>query len=216
MKWNNRIVGYGTESPDQLMANPRNHRIHPKRQQDALGGSLETLGYISPVIVNKTTGNMVDGHLRVVMALREDQPEIPVIYVELSEAEEAQALLSLDPIAAMAANDSQKVLELIGMVETENENVKNYIQDLQEEHDKESENIEVLLDQAIQLEPAKEYIVVMCENGEEFEKLREIFNLQEVRRGGYRAGSPFDATGVQRVIHADKMLEVLSAYSNPK
>lgn len=69
--WQNRIIGYGEESPDQLLANPHNHRIHPKRQQQALKGSLDTLGYIQTVIVNKTTGHIVDGHLRVEMALRQ-------------------------------------------------------------------------------------------------------------------------------------------------
>ena len=34
--WVNRIVGTGEEAPDQLLANPRNWRVHPKAQQDAL------------------------------------------------------------------------------------------------------------------------------------------------------------------------------------
>src|SRR6266704_2927845 len=42
-KWRNRIVGHGEEDPEQLLANPKNWRIHPKNQQDALvqnqGGS---------------------------------------------------------------------------------------------------------------------------------------------------------------------------------
>ena len=33
--WRNRIVGHGEEAPDQLLANPKNWRIHPKAQQDA-------------------------------------------------------------------------------------------------------------------------------------------------------------------------------------
>lgn len=128
-EWKNRIVGYGEESPDQLLANPRNHRIHPKRQQDALSGSLDTLGYIQTVIVNKNTGHIVDGHLRVTMALREGQLSIPVTYVELTEAEEAQALLSLDPIAAMAANDRDKIDELLKMVNTDNAEVMKHLSD---------------------------------------------------------------------------------------
>ena len=132
--WQNRIVGYGEESPDQLLANPHNHRIHPKRQQDALSGSLETLGVIQTVIVNKATGHIVDGHLRVTMALREGQTSIPVTYVELTEAEEAQALLSLDPIAAMAANDRDKVDELLRMVNTDNEQVMKHLADFASEN----------------------------------------------------------------------------------
>ena len=128
--WKNRIIGYGEEAPDQLLANPHNHRTHPKRQQDALSGSLDTLGYIQTVIVNKSTGHIVDGHLRVTMALREGQSIIPVTYVDLTPEEEAQALLSLDPIAAMAATDADKVDELLRMVNTDNEQVMKHLQDL--------------------------------------------------------------------------------------
>ncbi len=28
--WENRIIGSGTENPDQLLANPSNWRIHPQ------------------------------------------------------------------------------------------------------------------------------------------------------------------------------------------
>lgn len=132
--WKNRIVGHGEESPDQLLASPFNHRIHPKRQQDALSGSLETLGLIQTVIVNKFTGHIVDGHLRVTMALREGQPLIPVTYVELTAEEEAQALLSLDPIAAMAASDRDKVDELLRMVNTDNEQVMKHLADFAAEN----------------------------------------------------------------------------------
>lgn len=51
--WHNRIVGTGEESPDQLLANPRNFRIHPKHQQDALEGVLNEVGWVDDVIVNR-------------------------------------------------------------------------------------------------------------------------------------------------------------------
>ena len=44
MTWQNRIVGYGEEPPDQLLANPRNWRTHPASQTDALAGVLRTCG----------------------------------------------------------------------------------------------------------------------------------------------------------------------------
>jgi hypothetical protein len=39
-RWRSRIVGHGDEDPEQLLANPRNWRIHAKNQQDALIGVL--------------------------------------------------------------------------------------------------------------------------------------------------------------------------------
>ena len=154
--WQNRIIGYGEESPDQLLANPHNHRIHPKRQQQALKGSLDTLGYIQTVIVNKITGHIVDGHLRVEMALRNDQKSIPVTYVELTEAEEAQALLSIDPIAAMATTDANKVEELLNLIQTDNADVMKHLADFAEENkldwgEKEQVDAEPEIDRAEEL-----------------------------------------------------------------
>lgn len=75
-EWRNRIVEYGQEAPDQLLANPANWRIHPKSQQDALAGVLDQVGWVQTVIVNRQTGHVVDGHLRVSLAISRNEPSI--------------------------------------------------------------------------------------------------------------------------------------------
>lgn len=122
--WRNRIVGYGTEAPDQLVANPANWRIHPQTQTDALGGVLREVGIVQNVIVNQTTGFVVDGHARIMLALRSGQPTIPVTYVELTEAEEALILATLDPISAMAGADSAALGQLLDAIETDDDAVR--------------------------------------------------------------------------------------------
>jgi ParB-like chromosome segregation protein Spo0J len=106
-QWRNRIIGYGTEKPDQLLANPNNYRIHPKNQQDALSGVLENIGVVQNILVNRRTGFVVDGHLRVSMALSAGQAELPVTYVDLTDEEEAAILATYDPLSAMAAKDDE-------------------------------------------------------------------------------------------------------------
>lgn len=116
--WQNRITGYGEEAPDQLLANPRNWRTHPASQTDALAGVLREVGLVQNVIVNQTTGFVVDGHARIALALRDGQPTIPVTYVALDEAEEALILASLDPLAALAGADAAKLDDLLRDVST--------------------------------------------------------------------------------------------------
>ena len=116
--WRNRIVGTGEEAPDQLLANPANWRIHPKPQQDALGDALDDIGWIQQVVVNRQSGHLIDGHLRVSLAMRNNEQTVPVLYVDLDDREEALALATLDPIAAMAAADKQKLDELLRDVDT--------------------------------------------------------------------------------------------------
>jgi len=116
--WQNKIIGHGDEPPDQLLANPGNWRIHPKAQQDALAGAIAEVGYIRSVTVNKRTGHVIDGHLRVALAMRQGVKSIPVEYVDLTEAEEAEALATLDPLAAMAAADKEKLDDLLQSVKS--------------------------------------------------------------------------------------------------
>lgn len=117
--WRNRIVGGGEQPASQFMANPANARIHPKQQQQALIGSLNEIGWIQNVIVNKTTGNVVDGHARIAEALKMgDETPVPYVEVELSEDEEKLALATLDPISAMAAYDKAQLDTLLRDVNT--------------------------------------------------------------------------------------------------
>lgn len=118
-RWKNRIVGSGEMPAAKFAANPLNARTHPKLQQAALVGSLTELGWIQNVIVNKTTGNVVDGHARIVEALKlgGDTP-VPYVEVELSEAEERLALATLDPISAMAGYDKAQLDALLRDVNT--------------------------------------------------------------------------------------------------
>lgn len=115
-EWLNRIVGEGVEAPDQLMANPGNWRIHPGSQQETLTSTLARIGWIQRVIVNRTTGNVIDGHLRVSLAISEGVKEVPVVYVELSPEDEAIALATFDPIGAMAVADREALDALLSEI----------------------------------------------------------------------------------------------------
>jgi DNA modification methylase len=128
--WRNRIVDHGEEAPDQLLANPKNWRIHPKAQQDALSGVLDEVGWVQEVIVNKTTGHVVDGHLRVSLAISRQEPTIPVKYVELTPEEEALVLVTLDPLAGMAATAKDALETLLADVQPGSDAVTALLEDV--------------------------------------------------------------------------------------
>jgi ParB-like chromosome segregation protein Spo0J len=130
--YKNRIIGSGEESLDNILFNPRNWRIHPLSQQDALKGVLEEVGWVQQVIINKRTGNLIDGHLRCQLAAREGNKTIPVLYVDIDEAEEELILATLDPIAGMAATDKAKLEQLFQDINSDNENVQKLISEIAE------------------------------------------------------------------------------------
>jgi DNA modification methylase len=119
-----RIVGSGTASPAEILANPRNWRQHPEEQEAALEGLLKDVGWVQQVIVNRTTGHLVDGHLRVALAKKRGEPQVPVIFVELNEEEERLVLATIDPIGGLAQTDQGMLDALLEGVASDHEGLQ--------------------------------------------------------------------------------------------
>lgn len=127
-RWQNRMVGAKIVDSDQLLANERNPRIHPKAQQDALTDMLSGIGWLQDVIVNKRTSEewgrdrgietVLDGHLRVSLAISAGE-QVPVKYVDLNPQEETLALAAFDAIASMAVYDNAALDALLRDVQTD-------------------------------------------------------------------------------------------------
>ena len=111
----NRIVGQEEVNPEELLAHPFNWRVHPKEQQKALQSSLDKIGWVKQVIVNKKTNHVVDGHLRVNIALRNGEEKI--------------ILASLDPLVSLGVADEDMLQDLIKDVELDSGYLKKIIDD---------------------------------------------------------------------------------------
>ena len=122
-----RITGHGTADPAALVANPRNWRTHPPEQRSALVAELDRVGWVQSVIVNRTTGHLVDGHLRVAVAAERGEASIPVVYVELSPEEEARVLVALDPLGSMAGTNDALLQDLLDQVDLENRALEQHL-----------------------------------------------------------------------------------------
>jgi DNA methylase len=128
--WRNRIVGSGEADPAQLVANPLNWRVHPRSQRLALAGSLDTVGWVQQILVNRATGRVVDGHARVDEAITRHEAFVPVLYVDLDELEERTVLASLDPIGALATADKTKLEDLLRDLTPTDDGLKALLDDL--------------------------------------------------------------------------------------
>jgi hypothetical protein len=128
--WRNRITGHADEDPRALQPNPQNWRRHPPEQQRALAGAIKEVGLVAGVTVNRTTGHVLDGHLRVELALARGEASVPVTYVELSPEEEALVLATLDPIGAMADRDGAKLEALLAEISVDDTGLAALLADL--------------------------------------------------------------------------------------
>jgi hypothetical protein len=114
-RWRNRIVEHGTLTARDIAKHPKNPRIHPAAQREAMAAMLDDIGWIATIVVNRTTGLLLDGHMRVECSAP-DEP-LPVTFVEITEDEERRALALMDPLGAMADHDPDTLADLLADTE---------------------------------------------------------------------------------------------------
>lgn len=113
MKIASRIVELRNVRAADLKTNPLNWRTHPERQRAAVTEMLEEIGFADALIAREAgdgTLVLIDGHLRAELA---DDAVVPVLVLDVSEAEAAKLLLTIDPLSAMADLDRAKLDALL-------------------------------------------------------------------------------------------------------
>ena len=113
-----RIVEFRRIRAGDLAPSPRNWRTHGKVQRAALEGLLEEVGYAGALLAREVDGKLelIDGHLR---ASLDPEQQVPVLVLDVDQAEADKLLATLDPIAALAGRDDAALKDLLAQVETE-------------------------------------------------------------------------------------------------
>lgn len=129
MKIRDRIKELRRVPASELLPNPKNWRMHPESQQNALRGVLADVGYADALLARETEDGLmlVDGHLRA-----ETTPEmaVPVLVLDIDEAESDLILATLDPLASMAERDAAALNGLLEGLDSDNEALGQLLQDL--------------------------------------------------------------------------------------
>ena len=98
---------------------PDNWRTHPKAQQDALQGVLAQIGYADALIAHELPDGaleLIDGHLR---AETTPDMEVPVLVLDVDEAEAKLLLATLDPLAGLAEANNDALDALLRDVQSD-------------------------------------------------------------------------------------------------
>lgn len=124
-----RVVELRRVPASDLLANPKNFREHGEAQRKAMSGLFTEIGYADALIARETPEGLqlLDGHMR--QGLSEDQ-EVPVLIVDLDDAEADALLLSHDPVGLMAKFDDDAFADLVKSVRDDSKNMKAFIDDL--------------------------------------------------------------------------------------
>jgi hypothetical protein len=150
-----RVVGLRRIRASELIPNPKNYRRHPKAQADALRGLLSEVGFADALLVRETPAGLmlIDGHLR---AETTPDMDVPVLILDLNEAESDKLLLTLDPLAAMAETDKASVDALLATVHTDSLAVASLLQRIAGEASGQTINDPTVVEVPAQLDRAAE------------------------------------------------------------
>ncbi len=124
MEIKDRIKELRRVRASELIPNTKNWRKHPTAQAQALRAMLLDVGYADALIARELPDGrleLIDGHLRA-----ETTPDsiVPVLVLDVTEEEADKLLLTLDPLAAMAEADNERLKELLESVRPDNEAVR--------------------------------------------------------------------------------------------
>lgn len=119
MQIRNRIKELRILQPGEYDPNPRNWRAHPQQQRDALRGILADIGIADTLVAYysaRAEGRLVliDGHERATV-----EAAWPALILDVTDEEADKLLATLDPLAAMAETQGDKLEQLLADVSTD-------------------------------------------------------------------------------------------------
>ena len=129
MNIRNRVKELRHVPASDLRPNPKNWRTHPTAQRDALRGILAEVGMADAVLARELEDGslmLIDGHLRAETAA---DSTVPVLVLDVNEAEADKLLATLDPLAAMANSDAVQLDALLRTVQTGSESLQQMLAD---------------------------------------------------------------------------------------
>jgi ParB-like nuclease domain len=191
----------------QLIPHARNARRHSATQVAEIAGLIREWGWTVPVLIDEADG-IIAGHGRVLAAQQLGIADIPVVIARGWDDARKRAYMIADNEVSSHSTWNKELLR-VELADLDQHGIDLTTigfdaADLARQSEDAGD-----LPQAIQLEPPREYCVVMCADLDEWERLKVALSLTPVRRGGYKKGSPLDDVGTQRVVHARDVLALI-------
>ncbi len=167
---------------------------------------------LRPIVVDEQM-IVLGGNMRLKACIEAGLSKVPIIIADNLTEEQKKEFIIKDNVGFgewdwdLLANEwDTDLLEDWGMDIPINDKIDNI-----------EEDEEIEIPQSVQLEPPKEYILIMAEpNSVDWEELKETLQLKMVRRGGYKKGSGFDAVSLERVLWWDEFKKRIDVNSSTK
>jgi ParB-like chromosome segregation protein Spo0J len=170
---------------------PWNWRTHGDAQREALRGILEEVGIAGAVVARELedgTFMLIDGHLRQDELSKMGDMKIPVLVLDVTEAEARKLLITMDPLASLAGVDGEKLGALLKGIKTKSKGLADLFSDLSKSTPLKGDDLELDIgggegaeaEEAYEPTPSHVRMVQLFLNGETLPEFEEyIANLAE-------------------------------------
>lgn len=106
--WEDRISRQGEADPRELLNHPANWRRHSAEQKARFRELVGEVGFVRRVIVSELSGLILNGHMRVEVAVEDEIERVPVTWVQVTRTEELALLAEFDPLSLLAERDAER------------------------------------------------------------------------------------------------------------
>jgi hypothetical protein len=107
--YRNRIIGTTEIEVSALEAAPEYCLIHTTAQYQIYAEFLRIIGWVYPVVINRTTGNVISSLAPIRVSDYNEVTHVPVLVVELSKDEESAVVTLCEAISKMSHLDAPKI-----------------------------------------------------------------------------------------------------------
>jgi hypothetical protein len=195
-----------------LVANEKNWREHDVRQQDAMLELLSEIGYADALVAYELPDGrlkIINGHMRAGLT---PEYEVPVLVLDVTEAEADKLLATFDPVSSFASTNKDKLRALVDSLQINNHDMRNALSRMAAETAKQDQSMQAKMQKRqaeqileMELKPLEhyDYIIVMARNVMDWNRLVELFRLEKTRK------PTSSQVGVCRAVDAKLLLEML-------
>jgi hypothetical protein len=200
----------------ELIANPHNWRTHGEHQSAAMKGILNEVGWVDALLVREDEEGryqIIDGHLR---ATQDPDGMVPILVLDVTEAEATKILLTFDPIGAMAGVNTVELNTLVEDVDFESATLRKLLDDMLlnapesdiigggSGSDESMSGTVAESEMELKAEEHYDYVLVMADNVNDWNRLVSLLNLPHVI-----SDRTHRRIGMARAVAARKVLELI-------
>lgn len=172
----------------ELKLSDYNPKKYDQKASRFLHNSIATYGYVMPFLVNRTTGNVIDGNQKLKDALREGNLDtvVPVVYVDYSPEQEKALNRAIGSVTQtnedeeMAYNLLKEVSDLDELSEAEKAFMNEILALYQKEQRSERKKFEPEMSIVVDADEMYDYLLFVCDKGVDFLSMSDFFALTSV------------------------------------